>query len=51
MDQTDEGQNYRALQTLIQRYNEELVAPGGYFSRLGLEGLTQDTVVMQIPQG
>ena len=51
VDQTDEGQNYRALQTLIQRYNEELVAPGGYFSRLGLEGLTQDTVVMQIPQG
>ena len=47
----DEGQNYRALQTLIQRYNEELVAPGGYFLRLGLEGLTQDTVVMQIPQG
>lgn len=33
VDQTDEGQNYRALQTLIQRYNEELVAPGGYFSR------------------
>ena len=51
VDQTDEGQNYRALQTLIQRYDEELVAPGGYFSRLGLEGLTQDTVVMQIPQG
>ena len=43
------GRIIRRCKRLIQRYNEELVAPGGYFSRLGLEGLTQDTVVMQNP--
>lgn len=51
LDTTPAGQNWRRMQELIRRYDEELVAPGGYFSKLGLEGLTPDSVVMQVPAG
>lgn len=51
LDASPAGRRYREMQELLRRYDEELVAPGGYFSRLGLEGLTQDTVVMQVPTG
>lgn len=50
-DLSREALAYRSLADLIDRYDADLVAPDGYFSKLGLEGVTPDTVVMTVPTG
>ena len=50
-DLSKEARNYRSLQALVEQYDAELVAPDGYFSKLGLEGVTPGSVVMTVPTG
>ncbi len=50
-DLSAEALAYRSLSDLLERYDADLVADGGYFSKLGLEGVTPDTVIMTIPNG
>lgn len=50
-DLSDEARAYKAVSELTARFDAELVADGGYFSKLGLEGVGPNTVVMQIPVG
>lgn len=50
-DLSAESRAYKEVSELIARFDEELVADGGYFSSLGLEGVGPNTVVMQIPTG
>lgn len=56
-DYTDEADTsapamaYRKLAALVAEYDEELVADGGYFSKLGLAGVNSSTVVMNIEKG
>lgn len=50
-DLSQEARNHRSLQSLVEQFDEELVAPGGYFSKLGLEGVTPNSVVMTVPTG
>lgn len=42
---------YRELAGLVGKYDEALVADDGYFSRLGLEGVTPATVAMNVKKG
>ena len=50
-DMSLEALAYRDLKDLLERYDADLVAAGGYFSKLGLENITPDSVVMRIPTG
>lgn len=50
-DMTAPAQAYRRLAALVAQFDQELVAPDGYFSKLGLNGVTSDTVIMSIEKG
>ena len=50
-DTSAPAQAYRKLSALVAQYDEALVAPDGYFSKLGLEGVTSNTVVMNVENG
>ncbi len=50
-DLSAEALAYRNMTDLLSRYDADLVAPGGYFSKLGLEDVTPDNVVMTVPTG
>lgn len=42
---------YRKLAALVSKYDAALVASDGYFSKLGLSGVTSESVVMNVEQG
>ena len=50
-DLSPEALAYRSMQDLLARYDADLTAPDGYFSKLGLDDVTPDSVVMTIPTG
>ena len=50
-DLSPEALAYRSMQDLLPRYDADLTAPDGYFSKLGLDDVTPDSVVMTIPTG
>ncbi len=50
-DVSASGEAYRKLAGLVEKYDEALVASDGYFSRLGLEGVTPATVAMNVEKG
>ena len=50
-DLSKEARNYRSLQALVEQYDAELVAPDGYFSKLGLGGVTLVLSLMTVPTG
>ena len=50
-DTSASGVAYRKLADLVAKYDDALVVSDGYFSKLGLEGVTPDTVVMNVENG
>ncbi len=50
-DPSAAAEAYRKLDRLVEQFDEALVAENGYFSKLGLEGVTSDTVVMTVENG
>lgn len=50
-DFSAEAQAYREVSELVTQFDNELTAEDGYFSKLGLNDVGPNTVVMQIPTG
>ncbi|MDE7221398.1 MAG: 5'-nucleotidase C-terminal domain-containing protein [Oscillospiraceae bacterium] len=50
-DTSASGAAYRELAALVSKYDDALVADDGYFSKLGLEGVTPAAVVMDVEKG
>lgn len=48
-EDTAEAKAYAKLDALVKQFDVELVADGGYFSKLGLNGVTSETVLLNVP--